>query len=73
MIQQRFTQAYFVGIGGIGMSALAHYLHHRGLKVAGYDKNSERHHPDAQRYGDQLADELATLPNRSGRQQPTIS
>lgn len=38
MIGAAFTQAFFVGIGGIGMSALALYLKHRGLTVAGYDK-----------------------------------
>ncbi|MGB0896134.1 MAG: UDP-N-acetylmuramate--L-alanine ligase [Flavobacteriaceae bacterium] len=29
---------YFVGIGGIGMSALARYFRHIGKNVAGYDK-----------------------------------
>ena len=29
---------YFVGAGGIGMSAIARYLIHRGVVVAGYDK-----------------------------------
>lgn len=29
---------YFVGIGGIGMSALARYFSGRGVKVAGYDR-----------------------------------
>lgn len=29
---------YFIGIGGIGMSALARYFHARGFLVAGYDK-----------------------------------
>lgn len=29
---------YFIGAGGIGMSALARYFIHRGLVVAGYDK-----------------------------------
>lgn len=33
-----FTQAYFIGIGGIGMSALARYFKSKGWKVAGYDK-----------------------------------
>ncbi|MFI3328760.1 MAG: UDP-N-acetylmuramate--L-alanine ligase [Rikenellaceae bacterium] len=31
---------YFVGIGGIGMSALARYFLHEGRKVGGYDKTS---------------------------------
>ena len=29
---------YFLGIGGIGMSALARYYHRKGNKVSGYDK-----------------------------------
>ena len=29
---------YFLGIGGIGMSALARYYHRRGVAVAGYDR-----------------------------------
>src|SRR5438105_9109505 len=29
---------YFLGIGGIGMSALARYFNHYGIEVAGYDK-----------------------------------
>ena len=29
---------YFIGIGGIGMSALAHYFHANNKSVAGYDK-----------------------------------
>ncbi len=33
-----FDRVYFVGIGGIGMSALARYFHFRGKRVAGYDR-----------------------------------
>lgn len=29
---------YFIGIGGIGMSALARYFHAKGIVVSGYDK-----------------------------------
>ena len=29
---------YFLGIGGIGMSALARYFLHEGRRVAGYDR-----------------------------------
>lgn len=29
---------YFIGAGGIGMSAIARYFIHRGQVVAGYDK-----------------------------------
>jgi UDP-N-acetylmuramate--alanine ligase len=31
-------QVYFIGVGGIGMSAVARYFNSRGLKVSGYDK-----------------------------------
>ena len=31
-------EVYFIGIGGIGMSALARYFHFHGKAVAGYDK-----------------------------------
>lgn len=31
-------KVYFVGIGGIGMSAIARYFHKRGAAVYGYDK-----------------------------------
>ncbi len=31
---------YFIGIGGIGMSALARYFHSLGILVSGYDKTS---------------------------------
>src|SRR5215211_6787416 len=29
---------YFIGIGGIGMSAIARYFHSKGIPVSGYDK-----------------------------------
>ncbi len=29
---------YFIGVGGIGMSALARFFNERGVKVSGYDK-----------------------------------
>jgi UDP-N-acetylmuramate-alanine ligase len=32
--------AYFLGIGGIGMSALARYFHRKGVHVMGYDRTS---------------------------------
>ena len=33
-----FQKVYFLGIGGIGMSALARYFLHEGKPVAGYDR-----------------------------------
>jgi len=34
-----FKSIYFIGIGGIGMSALAHYFVNQGAKVSGYDRS----------------------------------
>ncbi len=34
----RIHNVYFIGIGGIGMSALARYFKNNGKRVAGYDK-----------------------------------
>lgn len=31
-------KVYFIGIGGIGMSAVARYFHAKGVEVSGYDK-----------------------------------
>jgi UDP-N-acetylmuramate--alanine ligase len=31
---------YFIGIGGIGMSAIARFFHSRGARVSGYDKTA---------------------------------
>ena len=33
-----YRHIYFIGIGGIGMSAIARYYHAKGYKVSGYDK-----------------------------------
>ena len=35
---EKVNSVYFIGIGGIGMSALARYYHSKGAKVSGYDK-----------------------------------
>ena len=35
----QITKIYFIGIGGIGMSALARYFKAKGCEVCGYDRN----------------------------------
>lgn len=35
---KQIKAVYFIGAGGIGMSAIARYFIRRGLVVAGYDK-----------------------------------
>lgn len=37
-MQEQYTHVFFVGIGGIGMSALARYFNVQGKHVAGYDR-----------------------------------
>jgi len=37
-LQEWWASVYFIGIGGIGMSALARYFKETGMEVAGYDK-----------------------------------
>jgi len=37
---KNYDSIYFLGIGGIGMSALARWFKHAGLKVAGYDRTA---------------------------------
>ena len=37
---KQFENIYFLGIGGIGMSALARYFMHEGYRVAGYDRTA---------------------------------
>lgn len=36
-MERKYENIYFLGIGGIGMSALARYFLHEGYSVAGYD------------------------------------
>ena len=40
MVLGKINRVYFIGIGGIGMSALARYFLQLGKIVAGYDRNS---------------------------------
>nr|HPJ79537.1 Mur ligase domain-containing protein [Prolixibacteraceae bacterium] len=41
-VTEHINRVYFLGIGGIGMSALARWFHHQGLAVAGYDRTPTR-------------------------------
>ena len=35
---EKYTDIYFIGIGGIGMSAIARYFKFKGYNVSGYDR-----------------------------------
>ena len=58
---------YFVGIGGIGMSALARYFHANGKKVAGYDKTSTKITDGLQSLGIEIhfEDAIENMPDAS--------
>ena len=36
---KKIRSVYFIGIGGIGMSAIARFFHSNGIKVSGYDRS----------------------------------
>ena len=38
MLETELRKVHFIGIGGIGMSALAHYFISKNINVSGYDK-----------------------------------
>lgn len=56
---------YFIGIGGIGMSALARYFKTIGKNVAGYDKTETELTKELQRTGIAIhfEDSIAMIPN----------
>lgn len=41
-MRQKYKSVFFVGIGGIGMSALARYFKRKNYNVAGYDKTPSK-------------------------------
>ncbi len=53
---QTCKNIYFIGIGGIGMSALAKYYLNLGYKVAGYDKTLSRITQSLTAFGAQISD-----------------
>ena len=57
---------YFLGIGGIGMSALAKWFKSRGLSVAGYDRSSTplTHSLEALGIEVHYEDNISQLPNK---------
>jgi len=51
---ENFKSAYFIGIGGIGMSALARYFSTLGWNVAGFDKTETNLTNELQKEGIQI-------------------
>jgi len=59
-----FTNVYFLGIGGIGMSALARYFMHEGKRVAGYDRTPSQLTAELEAEGAAIhyEDDMASVP-----------
>jgi len=57
-------KVYFLGIGGIGMSALARWFRHEGFSVAGYDKTPSSLTDDLEKEGMQITflDQVDSIP-----------
>ena len=55
---------YLIGIGGIGMSALARYYNHAGCKVAGYDRTVSKLTEELEKEGISIhyEDDLSLIP-----------
>jgi UDP-N-acetylmuramate-alanine ligase len=72
---------YFLGIGGIGMSALARYFNSEGFYVCGYDRTSSVITDQLMQEGIQVffEDDLSSIPLievlqvHTGKQQPVVS
>ena len=65
---------YFIGIGGIGMSALARYFFTIGKYVAGYDKTRNRITTDLEKLGIQIHfnDSLGLIPENFKHKNTTL-
>lgn len=48
---KNYKYIYFIGIGGIGMSAIARYYNFKGYKVSGYDKTPSEITQDLEKEG----------------------
>lgn len=62
---KNYANIFFLGIGGIGMSALARYFHSLGKSVYGYDRTSTvlTRELESMRMSVHYTDDLANIPN----------
>jgi len=70
----KFNRYYFLGIGGIGMSALARYYKTRGCDVAGYDRTQTKLTEDLKSEGIDITylDSLSEIPEKFRRSDLTM-
>lgn len=71
---KNISNLYFIGIGGIGMSALARYAHHEGKNVAGYDLTKSDLTVALENEGIAVhyADELSSIPSSFTRENTLV-
>ena len=65
---------YFIGAGGIGMSAIARYFMKRGLVVAGYDKTPSNltHQLEKEGMVIHYEEDVAEIPHACKNPKPTL-
>lgn len=72
----KISHIYFLGIGGIGMSALARYFLSIGIEVAGYDKTPTRLTEELQQEGMRIhfEDDVTKIPSsfKSASEKSTV-
>ena len=64
-VNLHYTNYYFIGIGGIGMSSLARYFLSQKKNIAGYDKTSSSITENLQKEGALIhfEEEVDQIPN----------
>ncbi|MEG2613994.1 MAG: UDP-N-acetylmuramate--L-alanine ligase [Alistipes sp.] len=69
-----FSKVYFLGIGGIGMSALARYFMHEGKSVAGYDRTPSQLTKELTAEGAEIhyTEEVQQIPAAFRKKQHTV-
>lgn len=65
---------YFVGIGGIGMSAIARFFIHKGLPVAGYDRTPSELTKELEKEGALIhyTEDVEQIPSAFRRKEETL-
>jgi len=65
-----YHNIYFLGIGGIGMSALARWFHKKGMNVSGYDRTATTLTMELEREGVSIhyEDSIENIPEEVGRE-----
>lgn len=71
---KEISNVYFVGVGGIGMSALARFFNHHGKKVAGYDLNATSLTEQLEKEGIQIhyIDDVKRIPDPFKNKESTL-